>query len=90
MLINNIISDKYDLKFEIPQGYVLVMFPLFLIYIRPWSFSIYNLKFRVYVDYIILYQAMLSIKSNNSSLINFNNEMRNSVIDNNILRNIEY
>ena len=90
-LINDIQSDEFQLKYGIPQGSVLGPL-LFLIYLRPLSLLISKfpqIKFNIFVDDIIIY-LILPLKNNdNSSLINCTNNIRNWLINNNLLLNID-
>ena len=65
---------------------------LFLIYLRPLSLLISKfpqIKFNIFADDIIIY-LILPMKSNdNSSLINCTNNIRNWLINNNLLLNID-
>ena len=90
-LINDIQSDEFQLKYGVTQGSVLGPL-LFLIYLRPLSLLISKfpqIKFNIFADDIIIY-LILPLKNNdNSSLINCTNNIRNWLINNNLLLNID-
>ena len=90
-MINDIQSDEFQLKYGGPQGSVLGPL-LFLIYLRPLSLLISKfpqIKFNIFADDIIIY-LILPLKNNdNSSLINCTNNIRNWLINNNLLLNID-
>ena len=90
-LINDIQSVEFQLKYRVPQGYVLGPL-LFLIYLRPLSLLISKfpqIKFNIFGDDIIIY-LILPLKNNdNTSLINCTNNIRNWLINNNLLLNID-
>ena len=83
-LINDIQSDEFQLKYGVPQGSV--------VYLRPLSLLISKfpqIKFNIFADDIIIY-LILPLKNNdNSSLINCTNNIRNWLINNNLLINID-
>ena len=77
-LINDITSDEFQIKYEIPQDSVLGLL-LFLIYLRPLSQLISKfpqIKFNIFDDDIIIYQPLTLNNNDNSYLINCTNNIR--------------
>ena len=65
---------------------------LFLIYLRPLSLLISKfpqIKFNIFPDDIMMYQTLSLNNNDNSSLLNCTNNIRNLLINNNLLRNID-
>ena len=90
-MINDIPSDEFQLKYGVPQGSLLGSL-LFLIYLRPLSLLIskcLQIKFNIFADDIIIYQILPLKNNDNSSLINCTNNIRNWLINNNVLLNID-
>ena len=90
-LINGIQSDEFQQKYGVPQGSVLGRL-LFLIYLHPLSLLISKfpqIKFNIFADDIIIY-LILPLKNNdNTFLINCTNNIRNWLINKNVLLNID-
>ena len=62
-------------------------------WIHTWTIIIFNLfaqiKFNIFADDIIIYQILPLKNNDNSSLINCTNNIRNWLINNNLLQNID-
>ena len=88
-LINCIRSDEFQLQYGVPQGFVLGPL-LFFIYLCPLSLLIskfIQIIFNIFADDIIIYQTLPLNNNDNSSLINCTNNIRNWLINNNLLLN---
>ena len=73
--------------------HVLKIEHIFLIYLRPLSILISKfpqIKFNIFADDIIIYQTLPPNNNDNSYLINYTNNIRNWLINNNLLLNIDH
>ena len=74
-----------------PQGITVLGLLLFLIYLRPLSLVISKfpqIKFNIFADDIIIYLILQLTNNDNSSIINCTNNIRNWLINNNLLLNL--